>query len=73
MGTSRIWVRSKGHDIDDMAYRVYRVDEYACHSITGVGAFYRGFIANFCRIGSWNVIMFLMLEQLEACTARLSG
>ncbi|RLM66160.1 mitochondrial uncoupling protein 1 [Panicum miliaceum] len=31
----------------------------------GPGAFYKGFIANFCRIGSWNVIMFLTLEQID--------
>uniref|UniRef100_A0A804RDQ4 Mitochondrial uncoupling protein 1 n=2 Tax=Zea mays TaxID=4577 RepID=A0A804RDQ4_MAIZE len=31
----------------------------------GPGAFYKGFIANFCRIGSWNVIMFLTLEQVK--------
>ncbi|CAL5018759.1 unnamed protein product [Urochloa decumbens] len=31
----------------------------------GPGAFYKGFIANFCRIGSWNVIMFLTLEQVR--------
>uniref|UniRef100_A0A0E0N8D1 Uncoupling protein n=1 Tax=Oryza rufipogon TaxID=4529 RepID=A0A0E0N8D1_ORYRU len=31
----------------------------------GLPAFYKGFIANFCRIGSWNVIMFLTLEQVR--------
>ncbi|ONM19199.1 Mitochondrial uncoupling protein 2 [Zea mays] len=31
----------------------------------GPCAFYKGFIANFCRIGSWNVIMFLTLEQVR--------
>ncbi|CAI5460868.1 unnamed protein product, partial [Closterium sp. Yama58-4] len=29
----------------------------------GVLAFYKGFIPNFGRLGSWNVIMFLTLEQ----------
>ena len=27
-------------------------------------AFYKGFIPNFGRLGSWNVIMFLTLEQV---------
>lgn len=31
----------------------------------GLAAFYKGFIANFCRVGSWNVIMFLTLEQVR--------
>ncbi|KAF0933979.1 hypothetical protein E2562_021038 [Oryza meyeriana var. granulata] len=31
----------------------------------GIPAFYKGFFANFCRIGSWNVIMFLTLEQVR--------
>ncbi|CAL5409647.1 unnamed protein product [Camellia sinensis] len=29
----------------------------------GPFAFYKGFIPNFGRLGSWNVIMFLTLEQ----------
>ncbi|GFY83730.1 plant uncoupling mitochondrial protein 1 [Actinidia rufa] len=29
-------------------------------------AFYKGFIPNFGRLGSWNVIMFLTLEQVKA-------
>lgn len=33
-------------------------------SIQGVTAFYKGFIPNFGRLGSWNVIMFLTLEQV---------
>ncbi|KAK9727158.1 hypothetical protein RND81_05G262500 [Saponaria officinalis] len=28
-------------------------------------AFYKGFLPNFGRLGSWNVIMFLMLEQVK--------
>ncbi|WOL02028.1 mitochondrial uncoupling protein 1 isoform X1 [Canna indica] len=28
-------------------------------------AFYKGFIPNFARLGSWNVIMFLTLEQVK--------
>jgi hypothetical protein len=29
-------------------------------------AFYNGFMPNFARLGSWNVAMFLMLEQVGA-------
>ncbi len=29
----------------------------------GIGAFYKGFAPNFGRLGSWNVAMFLTLEQ----------
>lgn len=35
----------------------------------GVGAFYKGFIPNFGRLGSWNVIMFLTLEQVTSSCA----
>jgi hypothetical protein len=28
-------------------------------------AFYKGFLPNFARLGSWNVIMFLTLEQVN--------
>ena len=31
----------------------------------GPGAFYKGFIPNFGRLGSWNVVMFLTLEQVK--------
>ncbi|CAI9098378.1 OLC1v1035012C3 [Oldenlandia corymbosa var. corymbosa] len=31
-------------------------------------AFYKGFIPNFGRLGSWNVIMFLTLEQVRVAT-----
>lgn len=27
--------------------------------------FYKGFTANFMRIGSWNVVMFVTLEQTK--------
>ncbi|EFJ35536.1 hypothetical protein SELMODRAFT_80205 [Selaginella moellendorffii] len=30
----------------------------------GVTAFYKGFVPNFVRLGSWNVVMFLTLEQV---------
>lgn len=32
----------------------------------GIFAFYKGFIPNFTRLGSWNVVMFLTLEQIKA-------
>lgn len=32
----------------------------------GISAFYKGFIPNFGRVGSWNVVMFLTLEQVRA-------
>ncbi|KAL3690707.1 hypothetical protein R1sor_004358 [Riccia sorocarpa] len=31
----------------------------------GITAFYKGFVPNFGRLGSWNVIMFLTLEQMK--------
>lgn len=31
----------------------------------GFMAFYGGFIANFSRVGSWNIAMFLTLEQCQ--------
>lgn len=31
----------------------------------GLAAFYKGFVPNFGRLGSWNVIMFLTLEQAK--------
>ena len=31
----------------------------------GPMAFYKGFIPNFGRIGSWNVAMFLSFEQIK--------
>jgi hypothetical protein len=31
-------------------------------------AFYNGFIPNFARLGSWNVVMFLTLEQVRMRT-----
>ena len=30
-------------------------------------AFYKGFTANFMRLGSWNVVMFVTLEQIKGC------
>ena len=29
----------------------------------GLGTFYQGFLPNFARLGSWNVVMFLTMEQ----------
>lgn len=31
----------------------------------GILAFYKGFTSNFARIGSWNILMFIMFEQLK--------
>jgi hypothetical protein len=31
----------------------------------GPMAFYKGFTANFMRLGSWNVVMFVSLEQIK--------
>ena len=28
-------------------------------------SFYKGFTANFMRLGSWNVVMFVSLEQIK--------
>jgi len=30
-------------------------------------AFYKGFTANFMRLGSWNVVMFVSLEKIKNC------
>ncbi|KAL0725653.1 hypothetical protein Bca4012_040252 [Brassica carinata] len=48
-------------------------DNVVTHILSGLGAgffagpmaFYKGFVPNFGRLGSWNVIMFLSLEQLK--------
>ena len=31
----------------------------------GPFAFYGGFVANFTRVGTWNIAMFLTLEELQ--------
>ena len=31
----------------------------------GLLAFYNGFIPNFARLGSWNVAMFMTVEQVK--------
>ena len=31
----------------------------------GPVSFYKGFTANFMRLGSWNVVMFVSLEQIK--------
>jgi len=36
----------------------------------GITAFYKGFIPNFGRLGSWNVAMFLVLEQAKAFVSK---
>lgn len=35
----------------------------------GILAFYKGFMPNFGRLGSWNVVMFLTLEQVKKLVA----
>lgn len=35
----------------------------------GLLAFYKGFVPNFGRLGSWNVVMFLTLEQVKKFVA----
>ncbi len=35
----------------------------------GIAGFYKGFVPNFARIGSWNVFMFLAFEQLKTSFA----
>ena len=37
----------------------------------GITAFYKGFVPNFGRLGSWNVVMFLTLEQTKKFVAGL--
>jgi solute carrier family 25 (mitochondrial uncoupling protein), member 8/9 len=37
--------------------------------LQGIFAFYKGFLSNFIRLGSWNVIMFLTLEQVFLVSA----
>uniref|UniRef100_A0A383VSA3 Uncoupling protein n=1 Tax=Tetradesmus obliquus TaxID=3088 RepID=A0A383VSA3_TETOB len=39
----------------------------------GLLAFYNGFMPNFARLGSWNVAMFLMLEQMKLVLAPKSS
>jgi len=39
----------------------------------GLGTFYKGFTANFMRLGSWNVVMFVTLEQTKAWFDRKYG
>lgn len=37
----------------------------ADNPLQGIFAFYKGFLPNFGRMGSWNTIMFLTLEQVR--------
>jgi solute carrier family 25 (mitochondrial uncoupling protein), member 8/9 len=39
----------------------------------GLGTFYKGFSANFMRLGSWNVVMFVTLEQTKKWFDRTYG
>ena len=36
----------------------------------GLGGLYQGFVPNFMRLSSWNVVMFLTLEQLKVQAAK---
>lgn len=38
---------------------------YVSLRVAAAQAFYNGFLPNFARLGSWNVAMFLMLEQVS--------
>ena len=48
-----------------------------CASVTlkqeGLMAFYRGFIPNWLRLGPWNIVFFMTLEQLHLTDARYFG
>ncbi|XP_077350370.1 dicarboxylate carrier UCP2-like isoform X2 [Festucalex cinctus] len=37
----------------------------------GATAFYKGFMASFLRLGSWNIVMFMSYEQIKRGAARL--
>uniref|UniRef100_A0A3Q3E8Y4 Dicarboxylate carrier UCP2 n=1 Tax=Hippocampus comes TaxID=109280 RepID=A0A3Q3E8Y4_HIPCM len=37
----------------------------------GPAAFYKGFMASFLRLGSWNIVMFMSYEQIKRGAARL--
>ncbi|CAD7703682.1 unnamed protein product [Ostreobium quekettii] len=39
----------------------------------GILAFYKGFLPNFGRLGSWNVVMFLTLEQVKIAFRTIRG
>ena len=38
----------------------------------GPMAFYKGFVPNFGRLGSWNVAMFMTLEQVKSYVSKYS-
>ncbi len=35
------------------------------YTAEGITAFYKGFLPNFARLGSWNVVMFMSLEKVR--------
>ena len=39
----------------------------------GLTAFYKGFVPNFARLGSWNVIMFMTLEKVRKVYVEMSS
>ena len=62
--------------LEEKIIKKKRAEVYAIHGFSGVLvqgplAFYKGFIPNFGRLGSWNVIMFLTLEQVQSVSRGL--
>lgn len=53
------WLKAGSQNKRHWAYSVWCL-------LQGPLAFYKGFLPNFGRLGSWNVIMFLTLEQVQA-------
>ena len=56
------------HTINNICYKRDDQDTLVIipfHALQGALAFYKGFLPNFGRLGSWNVIMFLTLEQVR--------
>ncbi|CAL5422663.1 unnamed protein product [Camellia sinensis] len=57
------WVKSRM--MGDSTYKITLDCFIKTLKSEGPLAFYKGFIPNFGRLGSWNVIMFLILEQAK--------
>lgn len=51
------------YSLSNNKYQCQEID-VVTSCVQGAGAFYKGFLPNFGRLGSWNVIMFLTLEQV---------
>jgi len=39
----------------------------------GVMAFYKGFVPNYMRLGSWNILTFVLFEQLKRGITHMSN